>query len=213
MPIRLLTTFLINSGVRWSLKMVTILSWRRKFSRWPLSGISLLATSWILFYESVKRIKLLTTLFTRVLSVGHQLWSQSYIRIASFPLLTSLSQYALSNFVFFYKALMPIRLLTAFLINNGVRWSLKMPTILSLRRNFFLLTSFSQFPSKIVISFLRISGTCIEFNLFIQKQCCLCWSQKLVTIVYQHRMFLCRHLFYSSLLFYREFCFTKLWSV
>ena len=61
--IRLLTTLVINSGVRWSLKMVTILSSHRKFFRWHLSDNSLLATSWGVFYEALKRILLITTLF------------------------------------------------------------------------------------------------------------------------------------------------------
>ena len=137
-----------------------------------------------------------------VLSVGHQRWSQSYFRIASFSLLTSLSQFALSNFVISllrsFKAFM--RLLTTLVINSCVRCSLKMVTMLSSRCKFFR-WHLSQFASsKIVISFLRICGTCIDFSHFIRQQCCLCWLKKLVTLLYQRRMFLCWHLSHCLLL-------------
>ena len=122
--------------------------------------------------------------------------------IASFSLLTSLSQFALSNFVISlirsFKAFM--RLLITLVINSCVRCSLKMVTMLSSRCKFFR-WHFSQFaPSKIVMSFLQISGTCIDFSHFIRQQCCLCWLQKLITMLYQRRMFLCWHLFHCLLL-------------
>ena len=56
------TTSFINGVVCWSPKMVTILSSRRKFFR-CLSGNSLFEISWILFYEALRHIMLLTTSF------------------------------------------------------------------------------------------------------------------------------------------------------
>ena len=36
---------------------------RGKFFRWHLSDSSILATSWILFYEALKRVMFITTIF------------------------------------------------------------------------------------------------------------------------------------------------------
>ena len=59
----------------------------------------LLTTSWILFCKTPKCVMLLTTFASTVLSVGHQRWSKSYLRIASFFSLTSFAQFASSKFV------------------------------------------------------------------------------------------------------------------
>ena len=61
--IMLFTTLFINSVVCCSPKLVTMLSSRRKFFRWRLSDNSFVASSWILFYEALKRIMFITTSF------------------------------------------------------------------------------------------------------------------------------------------------------
>ena len=60
---------------------------------------SLLTNSLFLFYEALKCVVLFTTFPSTLLSVGHQRWSQSYLRIAIFFSLTSFAQFASSNFV------------------------------------------------------------------------------------------------------------------
>ena len=45
---------------------------------------SLLTNSLFLFYEALKCVVLFTTFPSTLLSVGHQRWSQSYLRIAKF---------------------------------------------------------------------------------------------------------------------------------
>ena len=136
-----------------------------------------------------------------MLSVGHQRCSQSYIRIASF-LLTSFSKFAFSHFR--DSVLQSIEAYNAsyqFIHQQCCLLVTKDAHNLVFASQFFSLTSFSQFPSsKIVISFLRISGTYIDFNHFIHQQCCLCWSPKLITILHPHGMFFRWHLSDSLLL-------------
>ena len=82
--IMVFTNLFINSVVCRSPKFVTMLSSRRKFFRWHLSDNSVLATSWILFYEALKRIMFITTFFINSVFCWSPKMVTTFFRVASF---------------------------------------------------------------------------------------------------------------------------------
>ena len=136
--IMFITTFFINSVVFWSPKMVTTFYTHCKVFRKHLSNNSLLATSWILFYEALNRIMFITIFFINSVFC----WSPKMVTAFSSHRkvfrrhLSHISILAIS-WILFYDALKRILLLTILFINSLVCWSAKMVTIFSSRRKFF----------------------------------------------------------------------------
>ena len=77
-------TSFINSVVCWSPKMVTTFYSHWKVFRQHLSNNSILATSWILFYEALKRIMFNTTLFINSVVCRSPKMVTTFFRIARF---------------------------------------------------------------------------------------------------------------------------------
>ena len=196
-----ITTFFINSVVCWSPKMVTTFYTHCKFLRKHLSNNSLLAISWILFYEALKRIMFITTLFINSVVC----WSPKMVttfashRKVLRRHLSHISVLAIS-WILFYDALERILLLTIFFINSVVSSSPNLVKILSSLRKFFrwrlshillLETSWILFQGALKrITFIT--------TLFINSV--VCWSPKLVTMLYSRRKFFRWHLSDNSLL-------------
>ena len=136
--------------------------------RWHLSQSSLLGTSWFLLHGAFKCIMLLSTLFinTVVCCSPKMVTILSLRRKFSRRPLSDNSLLGTSWFLL-HGAFKCIMLLSTLFINTVVCWSSNMVTILSLRRRFFSLTSFSQFTSSNFVNFaLRRSEVCDAFYIF-----------------------------------------------
>ena len=261
-----LPTLFINSVVCWSPKMVTTFYTHCKFLRKHLSNNSLLAISWILFYEALKRIMFITTLFINSVVC----WSPKMVttfashRKVLRRHLSHISVLAIS-WILFYDALERILLLTIFFINSVVSSSPNLVKILSSLRKFFRwrlshillletswilfqgalkhnvyyhfihqqccllvtkvghnvifasqvfsLTSFWQFASSnFVDSVLRSFEVCNVYCHFIHQQCCLLIAKDGHQLFFASQEF-CLHLSDNSLVATPWMCSTKLWSV
>ena len=136
--IMIFTTLFINSVVCWSPRLVTMLSPRRKFFRWHLSDNSLLATSWILFYEALKRIMFITTLFIDSdICWSPKMVTTFYTHCKVFRKHLSNISLLATSWILFYEALKLIMFITTLFINSVVCWSPKMVTTFFSRRKFF----------------------------------------------------------------------------
>ena len=191
----LFTTLFINSVVCWSPKLVTMLSPRRKFFRWHLSDNSLLATSWILFYEALKRIMFITTLFInsvvcwspKMVTTFYTHWKVFRKHLSNISLLAT-------SWILFYEALKRIMFITTLFINSLVCWSPKMVTTFFSASQVFLLTSFWHFGCRNFVNVLyeALKRIMLFTTLFINSV--VCWSPKLVTTFYTHWKVFRQHL-------------------
>ena len=191
----LFTTLFINSVVCWSPKSVTMLSPRRKFFRWHLSDNSLLATSWILFYEALKRIMFITTLFInsvvcwspKMVITFYTHWKVFRKHLSNISLLAT-------SWILFYEALKRIMFITTLFINSLVCWSPKMVTTFFFASQVFLLTSFWPFGCRNFVNVLyeALKRIMLFTTLFINSV--VCWSPKLVTTFYTHWKVFRQHL-------------------
>ena len=127
----LLTTLFINSVVCWSPKMVTtVVSHRKPFGQ-PLSHNSLIPTSWILFYEALKRIMFITTLFINsVVCWSPKMVTTFYSHRKVFRHLSN-NSLLVTSWILFYEALKRIMFITTLFINSVFCWSPKMVTTFS----------------------------------------------------------------------------------
>ena len=196
--ILLLTTWFFNSIVCWLPNVITILSSRRKFFRWHLSDISLLATSWILFYEALRRIMLLNTSFINsVVCCSPKTVKILYSHRQFF---LDISHCLLpANSWILYEAL-KLMLPTTSFINGVVCWSTKMVTVLSSRPMFFRwrLSGNSTLETSRILFYEAFQSIMLTTTLFINSV--VCWSSKIVTTLFSHRKFFCWSPFYRSLL-------------
>ena len=127
--IMILPTLFINSVVCWSPKMVTTFYTHWKVFRQHLSNNSLLATSWILFYEALKRIMFITTLFINsVVCWSPKMVTTFYTHWKVFRQHLSINSLLATSWILFYEALKRILFISTFFINSVVCWSPKMVT-------------------------------------------------------------------------------------
>ena len=172
--IMFITTLFINSVVCWSPKMVTTFASHRKVLRRHLSHISVLAISWILFYDALERILLLTIFFinsvvssspnlVKILSSLRKFfrWRLSHILLLETSWI--LFQGALKHNVYYHFIHQQCCLLVTKVGHNVIFAS-----------QVFSLTSFWQFASSnFVDSVLRSFEVCNVYCHFIHQQCCL----------------------------------------
>ena len=147
---------------------------------------SLLTTSWFLLCEALKCVMLFTTFPSTLLSVGHQRWSQSYLRITSFFSPTSFSQFASSNFVNSdHENSVFCNAFNHFSVYSVVCWSAEMVTSTILASELFCWYLFCDtllaFPYSVSFA-LRSFKVCNAFyNFFINNV--VCCSPEMVTFV------------------------------
>ena len=108
-----------------------------KVFRWRLSDNSLLATSWILFYEALKRIMFLPTLFINsVVCWSPKMVTTFYTHWKVFRQHLSNNSLLATSWILFYEALKRIMFITTLFINSVFCWSPKMVTTFYSRRKF-----------------------------------------------------------------------------
>ena len=136
--IMFITTFFINSVVCRSPKMVTTFYTHWKVFRQHLSNNWLLATSWILFYEALKRIMFFTTSFINsVVCWSPKMITTFYTHYKVFRKHLSNSSLLATSWILFYEALKRTMFVNTLFINSVVCWLPKRAIIFSSRRKFF----------------------------------------------------------------------------
>ena len=119
---------------RWSPPFIRI----ARFCENIFSNISLLASSWVLFYEASKRIMFFPTLFINsVVCWSPKMVTTFYMHWKVFRRHLSHISVVATSWILFYDALKRILLFTILFINSVVCWSPKLVTMLSSRRKFF----------------------------------------------------------------------------
>ena len=208
------TILFINSVVSSSPNLVRILSSLRKFFRWRLSDILLLETSWILFYEALKRIMFITTLFINsVVSWSPKMVTTFYTHCKFLRKHLSNNSLLATSWILFYEALKRIMFITTLFINSVVCWSPKMVTTFSSHRKVFRrhLSHISVLAISWILFYDALKRILLLTILFINSV--VCWSAKMVTIFSSRRKFFCWHLSDNSLVATSWMCSKKLWSV
>ena len=170
-----LPTLFINSVVCWSPKMVTTFYTQYKVFRQHLSNSSLLANSWILFYEALKRIMLITTLFINsVFCCSPKMVTTFYSR-RKFFLLSSFWHFAYTNFVnSVLRSFEAYNVFSHFIHQQCCLLVTKDGYNLLFALEGFSSTSFYRFAaSNLVNSVLRSFETYTVYYHFFHQQCCL----------------------------------------
>ena len=185
-----ITTFFINSVVCWSPKMVTTFHTHWKVFRQHLSNNSLLATSWILFYEALKRIMFITTLFINsVFCWSPKMVTTFYSHRKVFRRHLSHNTFPANSWILFYDALKRIMFYTTFFINSVVCWSPKMLTTFYTHCKIFRkhLSNNSLLATSWILFYEALKRKLLFTIFFINSV--VCWSPKLVTMLSSHRKF------------------------
>ena len=146
-------------------------------------------------------------------SVGHQRWSQPFIRIASFFDDIFLMSFLATSWILFYEALKRIMFITTLFINSVLCWSPMMVTTFYSHRKVFRrhLSHISVLATSWILFYDALKRILLLTILFINSV--VCWSPKMVTTFSSRRKFFCWHLYDNSLVATSWMCSTKLWSV
>ena len=209
-----ITTLFINSVFCWSPKMVTTFYSRRKFFCCHLSDISLVPTSWILFYEALKRIMFIITLFINsVVCWSPKMVTTFYSLGKIFRQHLSINSLLATSWILFYEALKRILFITTLFINSVVCWSPKMITTFYTHYKVFRkhLSNSSLLATSWILFYEALKRTMFVNTLFINSV--VCWLPKRAIIFSSRRKFFCWHLSDNSLVATSWMCSTKLWSV
>ena len=130
-----------------------------------------------------------------MLSVGHQRWSQPFIRIARFceNIFSNISLLA-SSWILFYEASKRIMFFPTLFINSVVCWSPKMVTTFYTHWKVFRqhLSNNSLLATSWILFYEALKRIMFITTLFINSV--FCWSPKMVTTFYSHRKVFRRHL-------------------
>ena len=191
-----ITTLFINSVFCWSPKMVTTFYSRRKFFCCHLSDISLVPTMWILFYEALKRIMFIFTLFINsVFCWSPKMVTTFYSRRKFFCCHLSDISLVPTMWILFYEALKRIMFIFTLFINSVVCWSPKMfTTFYSLGKVFRQHLSINSLLATSWILFYEALKRILFITTFFINSV-VCWSPKMVTTFYTHSKVLRKHLF------------------
>ena len=149
-----------------------------------------------------------------MLSVGHQRWSQPFIRIARFceNIFSNISLLA-TSWNLFYEALKRLMFFPTSFINSVVCWSPKIVTTfythwMAFRQH---LSNNSILATSWILFYEALKRIMFNTTLFINSV--VCRSPKMVTTFFRIARFFDDVFLTIPFWQLREFCYTKLWSV